>query len=51
MYSFSEVLTKYWLVISCYPVIEITSKNMDIELLANISNILLAELIDILVRD
>ena len=51
MYSFSKGLTKCWVVISCYPQIELSSENMDIELLASISNILLSQLIDIFVRD
>ena len=51
MFQFSKGLTKCWLVISCFPQIELTSENMDIELLASISNILLAELIDVFVRD
>ena len=51
MFQFSKGLTKCWLVISCFPQIELTSENMDIELLASISNILLAELIDAFVRD
>ena len=51
MFQFSKGLTKCWLVISCFPQIELSSENMDIELLASISNILLGELIDIFVRD
>ena len=51
MFSFSKGLTNCWVVISCLPQIECTSDNMDIELLASISNIILGELIDIFVRD
>ena len=51
MFQFSKGLTKCWLVISCFPQIELSSENMDIELLASISNIILGELIDIFVRD
>ena len=46
MFSFSKGLTKCWVVISCYPQIELSSENMDIELLASISNILLSQLIE-----
>ena len=51
MFQFSKGLTKCWVVISCLPQIECTSDNMDIELLASISNILIGELIDVFVRD
>ena len=51
MYSFSKGLTKCWLVIGCQPQIEIASENIDATLLANISNILLAQLYDLFVRD
>ena len=51
MFSFSKGLTKCWVVISCYPQIELSSENMDIELLASISNILISQLIDVFVRD
>ena len=51
MYSFSKGLTKCWLVIGCQPQIEIASENIDATLLANISNILLAHLYDVFVRD
>ena len=51
MFQFSKGLTKCWVVISCFPQIELSSDNMDIELLASISNILLSELIDVFVRD
>ena len=51
MFQFSKGLTKCWLVISCFPQIELSSENMDIELLASISNILIGELIDLFVRD
>ena len=51
LFSFSKGLTKCWLVISCFPQIELSSENMDIELLASISNILIGELIDVFVRD
>ena len=51
MFQFSKGLTKCWLVISCFPQIELSSENMDIELLASISNILIGELIDVFVSD
>ena len=51
MYSFSKGLTKCWLVIGCQPQIEIASENIDATLLANISNILLAQLYDLFVGD
>ena len=51
MFQFSKGLSKVWLVISCFPQIELTSENMDIELLASISNILIGELIDVFVSD
>ena len=51
MFQFSKGLTKVWLVISCFPQIELSSENMDIELLASISNILLSQLIDVFVRN
>ena len=51
MYSFSKGLTKCWLVIGCQPQIEIASENIDATLLANISNILLAQLYDLFVSD
>ena len=51
MYSFSKGLTKCWLVIGCQPQIEIASENIDATLLANISNILLAQLYDVFVSD
>jgi len=51
MYSFSKGLTKCWLVIGCQPQIEIASENIDATLLANISNILLAQLYDVFVGD
>ena len=51
MYSFSKGLTKCWLVIGCQPQIEMASENIDATLLANISNILLAHLYDVFVRD
>ena len=50
-FSFTKGLTKNWLVIGCQPQIEITSENMDVSLLANISNILLAQLNDVFVSD
>ena len=50
-FSFTKGLTKNWLVIGCQPQIEVTSENMDVSLLANISNILLAQLNDVLVSD
>ena len=51
MYSFSKGLTKCWIVISCFPQIELTSENMDIALLGSISNILLSQLVEVLVSD
>ena len=51
MYSFSKGLTKCWLVIGCQPQIEMASENIDATLLANISNILLAQLYDVFVSD
>ena len=51
MYSFSKGLTKCWLVISCFPQIELTSENMDIALLGSISNVLLSQLVEVLVSD
>ena len=51
LFNFSKGLTKCWVVISCFPQIELSSDNMDIELLASISNILLSEIIDVFVRD
>ena len=50
MFQFSKGLTKCWLVIGC-PQIELTSENIDIQLLVNITNILLAELIDVFVPE
>jgi len=51
MYAFSKGLTKCWLVIGCQPQIEIASENIDATLLANISNILLAQLYELFVSD
>ena len=51
MYSFSKGLTKCWLVIGCQPQIEMASENIDAPLLANIRNILLAQLYDLFVSD
>ena len=51
MFQFSKGLTKCWVLIGCQPQIEIVSENMDIVLLASISNILIGELIDLFVRD
>ena len=51
MYSFSKGLTKCWLVISCFPQIELTSENMDIALLGSISNVLLSQLVEVFVSD
>ena len=51
MYSFSKGLTKCWLVISCFPQIELTSENMDITLLGSISNVLLSQLVEVFVSD
>ena len=50
-FSFTKGLTKNWLVIGCQPQIEVTSENMDVSLLANISNILLAQLNAVFVSD
>ena len=51
MYSFSKGLTKCWLVISCFPQIELTSENIDVALLGSISNILLSQLVEVFVSD
>ena len=51
MFQFSKGLTKCWLVISCFPQIELTSENMDVTLLASISNILLSQLVEVFVGD
>ena len=51
MYSFSKGLTKCWVVISCFPQIELTSENIDVALLASISNILLSQLVEVFVSD
>ena len=51
MYSFSKGLTKCWLVVSCFPQIELTSENMDITLLGSISNVLLSQLVEVFVSD
>ena len=51
MFSFSKGLTKCWVVISCFPQIELTSDNMEIELLASVGNILLSQLVEVFVRD
>ena len=51
MYSFSKGLSKCWVVISCFPQIELSSENMDIALLASISNILLSQLVEVFVSD
>ena len=51
MFQFSKGLTKNWLVISCFPQIELSSENMDVALLASISNILLSQLVEVFVRD
>ena len=51
MYSFSKGLTKCWIVISCFPQIELTSENMDIALLGSISNVLLSQLVEVFVSD
>ena len=51
MYSFSKGLTKCWMVIGCQPQIEMASENIDATLLANISNILLAQLYELFVSD
>ena len=48
-FAFSKGLTKCWLLISCFPQIEVTSENMDMTLLASISNILLGQLIRVFV--
>ena len=51
MFQFSKGLTKCWLVISCFPQIELTSENMDIALLGSISNVLLSQLVEVFVSD
>tara|TARA_B100001115_G_scaffold134522_1_gene102110 strand:+ start:173 stop:454 length:282 start_codon:yes stop_codon:yes gene_type:complete len=51
LFSFSKGLTKCWVIIGCFPQIELISENMDVTLLASISNILLAELIAVFVSD
>ena len=51
MFQFSKGLTKNWLVISCFPQIELSSENMDVALLASISNILLSQIVEVLVRE
>ena len=51
LFSFSKGLTKCWVIISYFPQIEVTSENMDIELLASISNILLSQLVEEFVND
>ena len=50
MFSFSKGLTKCLIVINCFPQIELTNKDMDIELLMHISNIITAELVEVLVE-
>ena len=50
-FAFSKGLTKCWLLISCFPQIEVTSENMDMTLLASISNILLGQLIRVFVSE
>ena len=51
MFLFSKGLKQCWCVISCFPQIELRSKKFDIQLLVNITNILLAELIEVLVGE
>ena len=51
LFSFSKGLTKCWLVISCFPQIEVISENIDVTLLASISNILLSQLVEEFVND
>ena len=51
MYSFSKGLTKCWIVISCFPQIELTSENIDVALLGSISNVLLSQLVEVFVSD
>ena len=51
MFQFSKGLTKNWLVISCFPQIELTSGNIDMTLLVSISNILLSQLVEVFVGD
>ncbi len=50
-FAFSKGLTKCWLLISCFPQIEVTSENMDMTLLVSISNILLGQLIRVFVSE
>ena len=51
LFNFSKGLTKCFVVISCFPQIELSSENMDIALLASISNILLSQLVEVFVSD
>ena len=51
MYSFSKGLSKCWVVISCFPQIELCSENMDVALLSSISNIISSQLIEAFVSD
>ena len=51
MFQFSKGLSKCWVVISCFPQIELTSENIDVALLASISNILLSQLVEVFVSD
>lgn len=47
MYSFSKGLTKCWCVISCYSQIEVASENIDVPLLADICNVIMSGLFDL----
>ena len=51
MFQFSKGLTKCWVVISCFPQIELCSENMDVALLSSISNIISSQLIEAFVSD
>ena len=51
MFQFSKGLSKCWVVISCFPQIELCSENMDVALLSSISNIISSQLIEAFVSD
>ena len=51
LFSFSKGLTKCWVIIGCFPQIEVISENINVTLLASISNILLSQLVEVLVSD
>ena len=50
-YSFSKGLTKCWCVISCYSQIEVASENMDVPLLADICNVIMSGLFNLVGKD